>query len=91
MDKLFEWSFILISLVGYYLNAKKIKWCFILWVVCSIGWIIVSILNHEWALMTNFIMYLCFEIYGFIQWNKDEKRIKIQERNKYVYNNWTNV
>jgi nicotinamide riboside transporter PnuC len=95
MDEIFKWSFVLLSLIGYYLNAKKNKWCFIIWVICSVGWISVSVLNHEWALTANFSMYLCFEIYGFIQWNKDEKklkkRIKLEERLSSVYTNWADM
>lgn len=75
IEEVFKWFFVGLTLIGYFLNANKIKWCFIFWIICSIGWLIITFKNKEWALFGNFLVYFCFEIYGFIQWrNKDERK-----------------
>jgi nicotinamide riboside transporter PnuC len=85
----FKWFFVFLTLIGYFLNAKKIKWCFLIWVVCSIGWIIINLITFpiDWPLIGNFTVYLCFEIYGYFQWSKDEKEIKERKngRTKFTY------
>ena len=73
MEEIIKWFFVGLTLIGYFLNANKIKWCFPIWIICSIGWIIINTINKEYALVGNFFVYFCFEIYGFIKWNKDEK------------------
>ena len=76
MEEYIKWFFVLLSLIGYFLNANKNKWCFILWPVCSIGWILMMVLKKDWALAVNFFVYFLFEIYGFFRWSKDERENK---------------
>lgn len=75
----FGWFFVSISFIGYLLNIKKNKWCFLLWILCSIWWIVVSIYREQWSLVGNFILYLGAEIWGLIQWSKEDKFVQPEE------------
>jgi hypothetical protein len=68
------WLFVGMSFIGYLLNIKKNKWCFFLWIICSVWWIGVSISRQEYSLVGNFILYLTAEIWGFIQWSKESQK-----------------
>lgn len=66
------WIFVGVSFAGYLLNIKKNKWCFALWITCSIWWLGVSIYREQWSLVANFILYLSAECWGLYKWSKDE-------------------
>lgn len=62
----------IISLCGTYLNCKKAKICFIIWIACNIGWTYIDFNSRVYSRMMLDIVQTAFCVYGYINWI-DEK------------------
>lgn len=60
----------IISLLGTYLNCKKLKVCFILWIICNIGWAVVDWISGSYSRFILDNVQTVFAIYGWIEWRK---------------------
>lgn len=60
-----------ISLFGNYLNCKKYKVCFLLWIGCNIGWATIDIMAGAYSRALLDIVQIGFSIYGYKKWSKD--------------------
>lgn len=58
------------SLIGNYLNCRKKKICFILWIVCNIGWMCVDLNAGSYSRMLLNAVQIGFNIYGYKHWAK---------------------
>ena len=65
-----SWVLTAISLFGNALNCKKIRLCFVLWIICNIGWTAVDIANHVYSRMILDLVQIGFSIYGLHEWKK---------------------
>jgi len=66
------WISFALSIIGLALNTRKIIWCWPIWVVGSITWLIYAFSNNDWPFFTSQIVYLFFNIYGWYKWHKLE-------------------
>lgn len=57
-------------LFGSWLNARKLKSCFLVWVMCNIGWLICDIVNRNYARAVLDVAQALISVYGYITWNK---------------------
>lgn len=74
---MFQTILTIISLVGSYLNCKKMRICFMLWIVCNIGWIYVDFCNKAYSRMALDAVQIFFSVYGFMNWaDCDAKRLE---------------
>ena len=60
-----QWIAAVITSIGIYLNIAKNKWCF---VVLMLGNGILIYVSEEIAMKIIFVVYSCFNIYGFYEW-----------------------
>jgi nicotinamide riboside transporter PnuC len=60
------------SLIGIILNIKKIRWCFIIWLLSNTCWIIAGIMWHKYGVIITNGMFDVFNIYGFIEWGRNK-------------------
>ena len=60
-----------ISLAGNYLNCRKIRWCFALWIICNIGWGYIDFINASYSRMILDAVQTVFAIYGLKEWKND--------------------
>jgi nicotinamide riboside transporter PnuC len=67
------WLWTILSIIGTILNAKLIKWCFPIYIVSNIGWIITDIQYGMYEQIPIWIVFIIIGIYGFWDWNKKEK------------------
>lgn len=58
----------IISLTGNYLNCRRIRACFIVWIICNIGWTAVDIINTAYSRAVLDVVQIGFSIYGFVMW-----------------------
>jgi nicotinamide mononucleotide transporter len=65
------WIATVISIVGIILNAKKIIYCWPVWVVSNILWIIYFASLDMIPSVVLWIVFTIFNIYGWRQWYKD--------------------
>jgi len=62
------WALAAISLIATFLNARKVRWCFALWIITNAGWSAwhFSIGNHARAVLDA--CYFGLAIYGWRRW-----------------------
>lgn len=64
------WIFTAISLIGNFLNCRKIRFGFLVWVVCNTCWLVYDIVSHIYSRAVLDIVQTGFAIYGYIEWGK---------------------
>jgi nicotinamide riboside transporter PnuC len=68
-----DWIVAVMSIAGVITNILKNKWCFVLWFISNVAWIIIDIQKEMYAQAAVFFVYAVTCIWGFIQWSKEEK------------------
>ena len=58
----------IISLLGNYLNCKKIIICFYVWILCNIGWCVIDIKEKSYSRALLDVVQIGFSIYGIKKW-----------------------
>lgn len=65
------WILTAISIAGTWLNAKKLRCCFYIWLACNGGWLAWDIVNMIYARALLDIIQSVFCIYGLFKWRKE--------------------
>jgi nicotinamide riboside transporter PnuC len=68
------WVVVAVSIVGTVLNARRNIWCFPLWIIANLFWIIYGYNKSAPAMTAMFAVYLGLAIYGWVFWNEKEKK-----------------
>jgi nicotinamide riboside transporter PnuC len=63
-----SWVAFLFSLWGVYLVSKKNKWCWVVWLVGNVCWIIYAWSPFQLALIVTQVIYILTNIYGIWEW-----------------------
>jgi nicotinamide riboside transporter PnuC len=74
------WVLAAVSLVGVWLNIRKDKRCFYLWIGANTGWIFIDIKADLIAQALLFGVYTVLSVYGLYIWGKEEKEKKTGEK-----------
>lgn len=70
------WFLTIISLIGNYLNCRKIRISFIVWLICNTGWLIYDLYNRIYSRAILDLVQSGFCIYGYLKWRKEDKNGK---------------
>jgi len=73
MFTFFTWTLTAITICGAYLNARQNKWGFLIWGLCNICWLLVDLSRGIYAQAALYVVFLGFNIYGWLQWEEKEK------------------
>jgi nicotinamide riboside transporter PnuC len=65
-----SWLLVALSMVGTFLNAKRKRSGFLVWMVANVGLVAYNISIEQWALALMFAAYFALAIYGWIEWGK---------------------
>ena len=65
---MFQLMLTTISLFGNYLNCRKLRICFVLWIFCNIGWICVDFKAGAYSRMVLDAVQIGFSFYGYRNW-----------------------
>lgn len=65
------WFFTILSLFGSYLNCKKKKICFILWIICNVFWLLFDLKASVYSRVILDLVQTGFSIYGLMEWSKN--------------------
>ena len=68
------WLVTAISVFGSILNAKKSKWCFYVWILANIIWLIYDIYIELYSRATLDVIQTTICIIGIYHWTKEEKQ-----------------
>jgi hypothetical protein len=67
------WILTIIALAGTVANVKKMKVCFVLWIITNIGWLAFDLSQGLFSRATLDIVQLILAIAGWFEWSKKEK------------------
>lgn len=76
----------IVSLLGYYLNCKRIRICFILWIMCNIGLMYMDFCANSYDRMVFNIAQIGIGLFGFINWGKRKRTNKKESKYKALLN-----
>ena len=71
---IYGWIVTLICLVGTILNVKKIQFCFILWTIGNLLWLILDMYNRVYSRSLLDIIQLILAVWGYIAWKKESNK-----------------
>lgn len=72
MIMIFTWIVTLMCLAGTILNVKKNIWCFYIWAVANILWLLFDIFTGLYSrALLDFVQFL-FALWGIIEWRKNK-------------------
>ena len=69
-------------LLGNYFNCKRIKFCFIIWILCNIGWLYVDFLSCAYSRMVLNAVQIGFNVYGLTLWASKHNDMKGRDVNE---------
>ena len=65
------WLLTIVSLIGNYLNCRKVRVCFVIWLICNVGWLVYDIANAIYARAILDIVQSAFCVYGYYEWGEN--------------------
>lgn len=67
-----DWIAMILSVLGIVLNAKKNMWCWPIWILSNICWLIYFLGKGEYPVIILNVIFGIVNTYGWIQWSKDK-------------------
>lgn len=68
-----DWIGMLFTLAGSFTVIKKIKYGFLLMMIGCLWWCLYGYLNDSIAIIITNVVFTGTNIYGFLEWHKDER------------------
>ncbi len=72
--KMVMWLVVAACLVGTVANIYKKSWCFIVWTVTNVIWVVHNYMIEEYAQGSLFVIHAVLAIWGLIQWTRVRKK-----------------
>ena len=73
--ELATWILTFITIFGTYLNSRMNKWGFLIWGLCNLVWMGVDFSRGIYAQAALYIVFIGFNIYGWVKWTKNNEII----------------
>ena len=74
MVEIIGWLGFIFILLGYYFNAKQKIYCFYIWGLGNILFLIYGFLINAFPQIAMCIFVLGMNVYGYRQWSKDDSK-----------------
>jgi nicotinamide riboside transporter PnuC len=68
------WLASILSIFGVFLNARKNIWCWYIWIVSNIIWLIYYYDKKDFPAIVLWVAFTGFNVYGLIMWKKEKKK-----------------
>jgi hypothetical protein len=68
------WICTAVSLAGAWLNVKKVKWCFVLWLFSNAFWTVYDIYKQAYPQAVIFGIYFLTAVWGIREWFKKDAK-----------------
>lgn len=62
------WAVAVVSIIGTVLNVLKCPWCFAIWSVTNLAWMVVHIRKRLYPQAALFGVYLVLAVWGLVAW-----------------------
>ena len=82
---IFTWLLTFTTIFGTYLNSRQNKYGFIVWGICNCLWLTVDFTRGIYAQAALYVVFICFNIYGWKQWGKKSHKVDLPECNKFYF------
>lgn len=70
----FIWLNTIVAIVGTYLNAKQVRFGFIIWMLTNAVFVGYNIYIQAYAQATLFFVYFGLALFGWINWGKSSAK-----------------
>ncbi len=71
--EIFTWFVSAVALAGVWLNIKKRRACFALWMFSNASWMCIDYVKGIYAQAALNYIYLLLAMYGLFEWSTSEK------------------
>jgi len=61
----------ILSIAGIFLNAKKIIYCWHIWLLSNVFWIVYCFQTDQTPALIMWSVFLFSNIYGYLQWKRE--------------------
>jgi len=68
------WIVAAASLVGTWANARRRRWCFLLWFPANAAWTLYDTAAGLWPQAAVMATYAALAVWGWYEWGRDEGR-----------------
>ena len=73
------WCNTIIAIIGTYLNAKQIRFGFVIWAVTNAAFVAYNFYTHSYAQVALFSVYFGLALFGWVNWGKaNNKKVKAE-------------
>jgi nicotinamide riboside transporter PnuC len=80
--QIFIWFNTILAITGTFLNAKRIRFGFIIWMITNAVFIGYNLYLGSYQQATLFTVYFGLALFGWINWGKQDKKSKEVEEQK---------
>lgn len=67
------WILTGIALLGWILNIKRKRICWLFLEISAIGFLMINYLQHDYGQATLWLIYCFLGVYGYFQWGPEGK------------------
>jgi len=79
---MFIWFNTLIAIVGTYLNAKQVRFGFVIWMITNAVFVVYNISLHSYPQSALFTVYFGLAVFGWLNWGKGTKKVEEKTEEK---------
>ena len=72
----FIWLNTIIAIIGTYLNAKQVRFGFIIWMLTNAGFVFYNVYIQSFAQATLFFVYFGLALFGWLNWGKSHTKVE---------------
>ena len=69
------WIALILSIIGIILNARKVIYCWLVWIIANVFWIVHSISVGDYVTTIVWAVFTVSNIYGWRKWYLDSLTI----------------
>ncbi len=77
--QIFLWCNTVLAIIGTFLNAKRIRSGFVIWMITNAIFVVNNFYIHSYQQAALFTVYFGLAVYGWLNWGKEEKSKKTKE------------
>lgn len=77
--EIFLWCNTVLAIIGTFLNAKRVRFGFIIWMVTNTVFVVNNLIIKSFPQAALFGVYLVLAVFGWISWGKEAKEAKAKD------------
>lgn len=72
--EIFLWCNTILAIIGTFLNAKQVRFGFVIWMITNTVFVINNIYIHCYQQAALFAVYFGLAVFGWISWGKQQTK-----------------